>query len=228
MSRTRSTLISVLLFAALLWPSWWAYLYALRETFHGLEAVGIISRGPNLWGQILGRNIPSHGPLIGSAARFIAALAGYGPACCAAFWLFARARRGGDPAAFVPVSVRSFAAGVGMYALLLSLGADWLAGLLREAIMSLGIRAGCEYTSVGVIVFGRIGPFTAGPFAGVFNWLWRNGGWNGAMLAVFVPALALFAFTARRSLRPLPGRCQRCGYDLTGVHGTCPECGTDH
>ena len=34
------------------------------------------------------------------------------------------------------------------------------------------------------------------------------------------------AFLWYRDRRPPPGRCRRCGYDLTGnVSGRCPECG---
>jgi hypothetical protein len=35
------------------------------------------------------------------------------------------------------------------------------------------------------------------------------------------------AFLWYRDRRIPPGRCQRCGYNLTGnVSGRCPECGT--
>jgi hypothetical protein len=38
---------------------------------------------------------------------------------------------------------------------------------------------------------------------------------------------AATAFAWRRHLRPRPGLCPHCGYDLTGNStGTCPECGT--
>lgn len=31
---------------------------------------------------------------------------------------------------------------------------------------------------------------------------------------------------ARRAMRRKPGMCVKCGYDLTGIEGVCPECGS--
>lgn len=43
---------------------------------------------------------------------------------------------------------------------------------------------------------------------------------------IFVPSFAGWLYLSRKPRRT-PGRCARCGYDLTGnVAGRCPECGT--
>ena len=43
---------------------------------------------------------------------------------------------------------------------------------------------------------------------------------------VMLPLAAGTAVLWYRDRHPPPGRCQRCGYDLTGnVSGKCPECG---
>lgn len=46
----------------------------------------------------------------------------------------------------------------------------------------------------------------------------------GALVVFGVPYLAIIWWPHRRP--PLPGHCQKCGYDLTGnISGRCPECG---
>jgi len=47
----------------------------------------------------------------------------------------------------------------------------------------------------------------------------------GAVYATGIALLIGIPFALRR--RPKPGRCRKCGYDLTGnVSGVCPECGS--
>ena len=50
---------------------------------------------------------------------------------------------------------------------------------------------------------------------------WLPIGLGGAALLV---ALVLF-FALRRKPKPVPEACAKCGYDLTGVSGPCPQCG---
>jgi len=51
-------------------------------------------------------------------------------------------------------------------------------------------------------------------------------GWLPPLLFSLPPALWLRGFIRRRRLRSA-GRCQSCGYNLTGnTSGICPECGT--
>ncbi len=66
--------------------------------------------------------------------------------------------------------------------------------------------------------------------------LWRGGiAGDGSIGIIAVPLwmpfvlLLLLSWIAwRMSRRPPPGRCCKCGYDLTGnVSGVCPECGTE-
>lgn len=97
-------------------------------------------------------------------------------------------------------------------------------------------------------------PFGRGPDAGEFscvhryprNWWWpdqsgfvlshqtsRGIRWS-VMIPLWIPAagaalvlVAGFSFgrRARARARVRRGLCPACGYDLTGIHGVCPECG---
>jgi hypothetical protein len=65
------------------------------------------------------------------------------------------------------------------------------------------------------------------------TWGFARGGWGVNVHAGVVLATALIACVAgvlialRRRARPRAGRCDVCGYNLTGnVSGRCPECGT--
>jgi hypothetical protein len=50
--------------------------------------------------------------------------------------------------------------------------------------------------------------------------------WSVLLLALIYPCIKAIRYI-RRSLRPKPGHCHHCGYNLTGnVSGVCPECGT--
>jgi len=64
----------------------------------------------------------------------------------------------------------------------------------------------------------------------------RDAAAEGTRFDIWVPLWIPFLFVALptgvlwyrdRCRRILPGRCQKCGYNLTGnVSGVCPECGT--
>lgn len=227
MSRMRHGLIASLGFAVLLWPSWWLYLVSLREGYRGLEFVGVIGRGGNLWGQVLGRNIPAHAEWVGLLARFLAGAAGYGPACVAAWWLYLMLRRGGlGPPACLGAGAWRFAAAVGVFAVVLAGVGKGVSAAVQGWVFSMGVMAGCEYTAIGRIMIGPGGPFGGGGPDSLFNWMWRNVPWNSAVVVAFVVGLAVFDLVTRACVRGVPGRCGACGYDATGLAGDrCPECG---
>jgi len=50
------------------------------------------------------------------------------------------------------------------------------------------------------------------------NWIWL-------VAAVIAIGLGLLFARSRRSPRPVPEVCAQCGFDLTGVGGSCPQCG---
>ena len=51
--------------------------------------------------------------------------------------------------------------------------------------------------------------------------------WIPVLLLAAYPILVLIK-TIRRRLRPKPGLCSKCGYNLTGLpEPRCPECGTE-
>ena len=69
--------------------------------------------------------------------------------------------------------------------------------------------------------FGLVFP-SARPVFGGSAEIWVMPVWI-ALLALLVPTTIAWI----KCRRYPPGRCQSCGYDLTGnVSGTCPECGT--
>lgn len=45
--------------------------------------------------------------------------------------------------------------------------------------------------------------------------------------AIAVPFVLGAVWFFWRGRRPLPGHCRKCGYDLTGITGPCPECGLE-
>ncbi|MFT3683796.1 MAG: hypothetical protein QM783_02530 [Phycisphaerales bacterium] len=47
-----------------------------------------------------------------------------------------------------------------------------------------------------------------------------------ALIVVLLPGTLVLAVMGWRRIRRKPGRCTSCGYDLRGVSGVCPECGT--
>ena len=51
--------------------------------------------------------------------------------------------------------------------------------------------------------------------------------WPVVILAVGLPALWYHRSVRRRALRLRRSQCVRCGYDLRGTPGRCPECGAE-
>jgi predicted amidophosphoribosyltransferase len=43
--------------------------------------------------------------------------------------------------------------------------------------------------------------------------------------ALAVLGVAAFLVFSRRKLKPAPEVCAKCGYDMTGRSGACPQCG---
>ena len=82
--------------------------------------------------------------------------------------------------------------------------------------------------SWGVTVFGNPQPSSYWPYRRPEIW-YTLGGSKVFTLPLWIP-LAIVAIPTAilwyRDRRPPPGRCQECGYDLTGnLSGVCPECG---
>lgn len=86
----------------------------------------------------------------------------------------------------------------------------------------------------GLVRYLTITTQLSGPFGGPSgqkvissDWQWRI--WSVATnLVISAAVAAILAFSCRRSIRKdrLVGRCDECGYDLTGLHSEqCPECG---
>jgi len=72
------------------------------------------------------------------------------------------------------------------------------------------------------------------PVSDPAHWLLQRGAPGGAQsieIPLWLPLLMTAVptvFLIRAALRPGPGRCKVCGYDLTGVRGlVCPECGEE-
>ncbi len=62
------------------------------------------------------------------------------------------------------------------------------------------------------------------------DWGWflsRHGCWTCAALPILgVSVLVVMARKARKKRHKDDGKCEHCGYDLTGnTSGVCPECG---
>ena len=49
--------------------------------------------------------------------------------------------------------------------------------------------------------------------------------WSWLVLAAFVIGLGWWLFIARRRPKPKPEKCVKCGFDMTGKPGACPQCG---
>jgi hypothetical protein len=49
--------------------------------------------------------------------------------------------------------------------------------------------------------------------------------WSAAVACAILPAAWAFR-RIRMRMRPTPGHCPACGYDLRATPGRCPECGT--
>jgi hypothetical protein len=67
-------------------------------------------------------------------------------------------------------------------------------------------------------------PVPSGP-AGASDLIVMVPYWFLALLSAVLP-VACIVQRIRRALRPPPGHCQRCGYDLRASTDRCPECGT--
>jgi len=196
-----------------------------RELYHGLEAVGVISRDNGLWGQILGRNIPSHHPLIRAGVLDTAAFLTVLPGALA---LVALRRRppGAIRRIWTAPRMRVLIL-AGAFAISTGLTMNPVLGWGRSAALEIGKDAGCDYfQSGGALGVGPDGPFLGGDWADVCNLLWH---WLGPVsLALLGAAIASITDTTLMGTlaRPMPGRCLNCGYELgTDTASPCPECG---
>ena len=77
--------------------------------------------------------------------------------------------------------------------------------------------------------FGTGGFSSGGPV--LWPFVGSNANCTQILIPLWLPLLALalpVAFLWYRDRRPPKGRCQSCGYNLTGnTSGLCPECGTE-
>lgn len=91
----------------------------------------------------------------------------------------------------------------------------WCGLLFRTMVVAVLLGASIWYWAGWTTVQGNRGVQWASP--DLPTWLWS--------IVVFSAALIVGAWRVRGS-SAVPGRCPRCGYDLTGnVSGRCPECG---
>jgi hypothetical protein len=83
-------LVAGSVFGVLLYPSFDLDLIAMRETYRLGELTGIMHRGGNLGGQIMGYNYLRSPAWMHPMAHLVGALAGYGPALVLALLAFDR------------------------------------------------------------------------------------------------------------------------------------------
>ncbi len=228
MRRVTWFILALVIFAASAYPCWRLELLCRREIYHGLESAGIITRGTNLWGQILGRNIPLHPPWMTAAVRGAGTL-GTLPAMLlvlSVYVLMSIPMRLLSPARrWRQLTIGTVIAAL-VYAIAVASLEPTITNWIRDAAFRVGKSLGCGYAVSGEVFIGRDGPFSSGAWAQACNLLWREGPRFFVATAGFIPALAAFHVVALRRLPTDPSLCHSCGYDLTGVQSpTCPECG---
>ncbi len=118
------------------------------------------------------------------------------------------------------------------YALLM-----WLAAILMVRLRARqSERAWSElpwicWVAGGACVVGFVMTAVRAPYWFRFYWLRSAASIDHRAIVLWclliAPCLPVVYLWLRLRRIPAPGRCRRCGYDLTGnVSGTCPECGT--
>lgn len=210
--------------------NWLSYLQLLgrRETYHALEALGAITPTTNVWGQILGRNIPRHPEWMTILVRGIGTV-GVIPLLVPLLALraFSAAPR---HALLSPPGRRLAVKGVAVawiaFALFIAFLEPAALRIGRDAALEVGKFAGCGYFLSRSLLMGPDGPFLSGRWASPCNHLWKQGPNVAMHLVAFAAALAAFQPSLCRIARSAPkGVCPSCGYDLAGLKtSTCPEC----
>jgi hypothetical protein len=228
--RTIARLLLVLAaFTVAAFPCYRLELLCQRELYHALESAGIITHGTNLWGQILGRNIPLHPHWMRILVRSIGTV-GVLPAMAAALVLtprLGRAWRLAPPGKRWKWGLSALALTWCIYAAASAIVEPYAWNWAANAALSLGKFLGCQYAQLGRMVMGPDGPFISGARAPLCNAIWRTAPRLAASAAAFLPAMIVFHQLVRRRAALPAGCCLNCGYDLAGLpSAACPECGT--
>lgn len=221
-------IVVLVVFATAAYPCRRLELLCQREVYHALESTGIITRGPNLWGQIMGRNIPRHPAWMTVGVRSIGTL-GILPAMMVALMLTPQL---GTAWRAVPTperwkwAVRPVIVAWIVYAIATAVLEPHVSNSIASGAFSLGKLLGCGYFQSGAIAIGPDGPFMTGRWAPACNAIWRIAPSIVGSATAFVPAMLVFHVLVRRRVASLGPGCTTCGYDVTGLRGPlCPECG---
>lgn len=221
-------MLTLIIFTAVAYPCWRLELLCRREIYHALESAGIITRGTNLWGQILGRNIPLHPQWMTAAVRGVGTL-GVLPAMVLALSAYSLLHA---PWRFLSPARRWkwLTIGIVIAALVYGTAVAFLEPTItdrvRDAAFRLGKALGGQYFQSGEVFVGKDGPFMSGPWSRTCNFLWREGPRLSMSIVGFIPALVAFHVLVLRRIPTDPSLCPGCGYDLSGLQSaSCPECG---